>query len=235
MKIGGISGGSPQTGQAGMQQGTDAVSRDIQRQIAETQKQLQELSSKKEMSVEEKMKKRQELQKKIVDLNNQLKQHQIELRKEKLQQKKKDTSMDDMLGGNRQADNRRDKKQQAGMSKAGMEAMITADSSMKLAQEQGRVATNMKGQAGVLRAEIHQDARRGVNVEKKEEQLADLEQRMEETTDSQVSSLADADKAMKEAAEEDAKENGTVKDEQAQSEEAAKREEKEGVHVDVYL
>lgn len=235
MKIGGVSGASPQAGQAGMQQGTDAVSRDIQRQIAETQKKLQELSSNKEMSVEEKMKKRQELQKKITDLNNQLKQHQIELRKEKQQQSKKGTAMDDMLGGRQQAEGPKGKRQQAGMSKAGMAAMITADSSMKQAQAQGRVATNMKGQAGILRAEISQDAKRGVNVEKKQEELSDLEHRLEDTTASQVSSMADAAKVMKDAAEDEAKNSQGVKEEQEEKKEKAKKEEKEGVYVDVYL
>ena len=47
---------------------------------------------------EEKMKKRQEIQQQIADLNNQLRQHQIEQRKE---QQAKKTSMDDMLGGTR--------------------------------------------------------------------------------------------------------------------------------------
>lgn len=234
MKIGGISGGSPQAGQAGMQQGTDAVSRDIQRQITETQKQLQELSSNKEMSVEEKMKKRQELQKKITDLNNQLKQHQVELRREK-QQSKKATSMDDMLGKKQQTQGQKGKEQQAGMSKASMSAMITADSSIKQAKAQGRVATNMEGQAGVLRAEISQDASRGVNVEKKQEKLSDLEERMEEVTASQISTMADAAKVMKDAAKDDAKNNEDVKEEQEEKKEAAEQEEKEGVHVDVYM
>jgi hypothetical protein len=50
------------------------------------------------MSLEDKMKKRQEIQQEIADLNNQLRQHQIEQRKE---QQSKGLSMDDMLGGNR--------------------------------------------------------------------------------------------------------------------------------------
>ena len=113
--------------------------------------------------------------------------------------------------------------------------MITADSSMKQAQAQGRVATNMKGQAGILRAEISQDAKRGVNVEKKQEELSDLEHRLEDTTASQVSSMADAAKVMKDAAEDEAKNSQGVKEEQEEKKEKAKKEEKEGVYVDVYL
>ena len=65
-----------------MDQTTDSVSKNIRDQIANAQKQLQEISSNKEMSVEQKMKRRQEIQQQISDLNNQLRQHQIEQRKQ---------------------------------------------------------------------------------------------------------------------------------------------------------
>ena len=80
-----------------MNQATDSYSRNIQNQIAGAQKQLRELSSNGDMTLEEKMKKRQEIQQQISDLNMQLRQHQMEQRKEK--QQAKGTSMDDMLGG----------------------------------------------------------------------------------------------------------------------------------------
>ena len=57
MKINGINGSNTQMGQMGMNQATDSYSRNIQNQIANAQKQLQELSSNEEMTLEEKMKK----------------------------------------------------------------------------------------------------------------------------------------------------------------------------------
>ena len=66
-RMGGMGGISP----------TDSVSKNIQNQIANAQKRLQELSSKDDMPLEEKMKKRQEIQQEINSLNHQLKQHQI--------------------------------------------------------------------------------------------------------------------------------------------------------------
>lgn len=101
MTINGINGASTQIGQMGMNQATDSYSRNIQNQIADAQKQLQELSSNKDMTQEEKMTKRQELQQQISDLNVQLRQHQIEQRRE-TQQKK--SSFDDMIGGNQRTD-----------------------------------------------------------------------------------------------------------------------------------
>lgn len=96
MTINGINGANTQIGQMGMNQATDSYSRNIQNQIADAQKQLQELSSNKDMMQEEKMNKRQELQQQISDLNVQLRQHQMEQRREKQQ---KQSSFDDMIGG----------------------------------------------------------------------------------------------------------------------------------------
>lgn len=97
MRINGFSGTNTQTGTMGMTQGNDSVSKNIQNQIANAQQKLQDLSSNEEMSLEDKMKKRQEIQQEINNLNQQLRQHQIEQRKE--QQSKNSSSMDDMVAG----------------------------------------------------------------------------------------------------------------------------------------
>lgn len=203
MRIGGTNGSAPQTGGYGMIQETDATTKSIQKQIADAQKQLQELSANDEISPEEKMKKRQDLQKKITDLNHQLRQHQLELRKEKQQERK--NGMDEAMGSRKQEESMRAKeKGLAGrMSSSSMQALVSAGTSIKQAQAQGKVATAMKGQAGVLRGEIKQDQTRGVDVTKKQDQLSELEERIEETKASQISTLADANKDMKAAAQKD--------------------------------
>ena len=58
MKISGISG---QMSPVGGFSNADPETKSLQKQIAEKQKQLQELSSNEEMSMEEKMKKRQDI------------------------------------------------------------------------------------------------------------------------------------------------------------------------------
>ena len=100
MTVNGISGANNgmQAGSSGRITQMDSVSKNIQNQIANAQKKLQELSSNEELSIEDKMKKRQEIQQEINNLNQQLRQHQMEQRKE---QQTKKTSMDDMLGGSR--------------------------------------------------------------------------------------------------------------------------------------
>ena len=201
-----------------MTQATDSVSKNIQNQIANAQKQLQELSSNKDMSLEEKMKKRQEIQQQITDLNNQLRQHQIEQRKEK--QQAKGSSMDDMLGGSKKTTSKTGN-QSAGLSQASMKAMISADSAMSQAQVQGSVATKMKGRAGVLEAEIKLDAGRGGSVEDKKEELAEVEQKAMQAESAQMNTLATANKELEEA----------VKADQ-QSEKAEDKDKKDAVSND---
>lgn len=212
MTIGSINGANTNSYQMkGMAQGTDSFTKNIQSQIANAQKQLQEISSNKELSIEEKMKKRQEIQQQISDLNNQLRQHQIEQRKE--QQQSKGSSMDDMLGGQTKVRSKSQSGQSAGLSQASMRAMISADSSMKQAEVAGSVATKMEGRAGVLKAEIKQDAALGQDTRKKEEELAEVEQIAMEATTAQMGTLNDANTAMEEAREETEaanKENGKV-------------------------
>ena len=195
MKINGINGANTQIGGMNMMQSNDSVSKNLQSQIANAQKQLQELSANKEMSLEEKMKKRQEIQQQIADLNNQLRQHQIEQRKE---QQAKKSSMDDMLGGSKKTASKAGN-QSTGLSQASMKAMISADSAMAQAQVQGSVATKMEGRAGVLESEIKLDMARGDDVEKKKEELAEVEQKAVQAESAQMNTLATANKELEEA------------------------------------
>lgn len=207
MKINGLNGASTQVGGKNLMQSKDSVSKNIQNQIANAQKQLQELSSNKEMSVEEKMKKRQEIQQQITDLNNRLRQHQIEQRKE---QQVKKSSMNDMLGGSKQTTSKVGN-QGTGLSQASMKAMISADSAMAQAKIQGSVAGQMEGKAGVLEAEIKLDAARGGNVEKKKEELAETQQKAVQAESAQMNTLSNANKELEAAAKVDDKDKKTDK------------------------
>ena len=149
--------------QAGIQAGKinkpmemDSFSKSIQNQIFNAQKQLQELSENKDMSMEEKMKRRQEIQQQITELNNQLRQHQIEQRKEKQEQAAKSAEKKESV---------KNENKGAGLSQASMTAIISADAALSQAKVHGSVATRMEGRAGVLEAEIKQDGSRGGNVE----------------------------------------------------------------------
>lgn len=205
MRINGFNEANTQTGGMNRSMATDSISKNIQNQIANAQKELQELSSNKEMGIEEKMKMRQEILQQITDLNNQLRMHQIEMRRE--QQQAKSSSMDDMLGGTRQVS--KSSSQSTGLSQASMQAIISADSAMTQVQNQGRVVTRMEDRAGVLESEIKLDAARGGNVEAKQEELAEIQQKAVQTQSVQMNTLAQVSKEMETAQKADQKTDKT--------------------------
>lgn len=194
MQIGGVS--ASQNQQVNLSQQTDAVSRNIQEQIARAQKQMQELSSNDTLTVEEKMKRRQEIQKQISELNNQLRQHQIDVRKE--EQEKKQASKE--TGVQKTEKDTQD----TGMSQAGMQSFVKAESALKQAKTQGSVATEMEGQANVLASEIKMDKQRGNSVEKKEDALAELQQNTQNVKTAQLNTLAEASENLTEQNQRDA-------------------------------
>ncbi len=196
MKISGMGNVNAQAGYGGVQ-ATDAQSKNLLNQIANAQKKLQELSADEKLSVEEKMKKRQEIQKQINDLNNQLRQHQIELRREAQQEKSE--PKEDIFSGSQKAGEERGKG--TGISKAGMEAMISADTAIGQANVQGSVATKLEGRAGVLETEIKLDAARGGSVTSKQEELESIKQKAAAAVASQGETLKEAGEKLRESAE----------------------------------
>ena len=110
--------------------------------------------------------------------------------------------MNDMLGGSKQAAPKAGS-QGTGLSQASMKAMISADSAMAQAKVQGSVATKMEGRAGVLEAEIKLDQARGDDVEKKKEELAEVQQKAVQAESAQMNTLADANKELEAAAKAD--------------------------------
>ncbi len=218
MNVNGVNGTGAQPNTAGLGSGNggqmDAVGKDLQNQIQNLQKQLQELSSNREMPAEAKMKKRQELQKQISQLEMQLRQHQMDVKREERQKKQeKGPSMDEMLGAKKQE--QKGAKQSAGISAGNMEALISADTSMKQADIHGSTASHMENRAGVLEAEIKQDkGGPGDATAAKEEELAEVNELADKAASSQMDSLNEANKTLQEAASKEEKDDTkTGKDE----------------------
>ena len=150
----------------GMSQSADATTKNLQSQILAKQQELKKLSENQDMTMEAKMKKRQEINQQIADLNRQLRQHEIEQRKEKQKE----------------------------------------EASMKMSDVQGSVSASLERIANVIRGEIKQDSGRGVSVDKKEQELADIEQRALNATKSQMKELKGAHDSVKDARKETLKE-----------------------------
>lgn len=212
MRVSGVGGGSDmQTRGTGMSPGMgepmDEVGKNLQRQIENLQKQMKELSSNQEMPPEAKMKKRQELQKQISELQIQLRQHQMEVRREEARKREEKASGDDVLNPGKGME--RKQGQSTGLSAGNMEAMLSADASMKQAGIHGSTAKWAQNRAGVLEAEIHQDKGGPADASAaKEEQLAEMEELAGQATSSQMESLGKANETMQEAAEAEKKDDG---------------------------
>lgn len=203
MTIGGI-GGNTNVGTSAISPnsgGMDSYSKSLQKQIAEAQKQLQELSGNEEMSTEMKMKKRQELQKQISDLNMQLRQHQMEERRKAQQEKQaKQSARETKKGKDDEA---------GGLSKGSMQAMISAEGSLKLAKQQGSTANEMQNNANIKRTEIRLDgggstrtADDSAAISSKWDDVEGMEQKAKAATASQMSLLAKAQEEISKAGEE---------------------------------
>lgn len=207
MNVNGINSAGLQPNSAGMGSGSggqsDPVSRDLQNQIEKLQQDLKEISANPDMKTDAKMKKRQEIQKQISELQIQLRQHQIEARKEERQKKKDESSFDDLMGTKPQE--KQNSSQNIGMSAGSMEAMISAETSVKQANVNGSTAKKMEGRANVLEVEISLDSGRGgsSNVGLKEAELAKAKEAAQKATASQMDSLAQAGETLESAAKED--------------------------------
>lgn len=205
MNINGVGGAGMQPGMTGMGAGAadqmDPVSKDLRRQIENLQKQMQELSANQEMPAETKMKKRQEMQKQISELEIQLRQRQIEMKQEQTRKKKESGNAVDELTGAKQLE-KKSGEQNVGMSAGSMEALISADASMKQADVHGSIATKMENRAGVLETEIMLDQGRGgsSNIGLKKEELAETKALADQATSSQMESLAEVNENVQEAA-----------------------------------
>lgn len=195
MRVDGLKGAASQITGVNMMQTNDSFSKMIQSQIANAQEQLQKLSENNDMSMEEKMKRRQEIQQQITDLNHQLRQHQIEQRR--ANQGKNGKVVEQNAPVKRA--NKSGKGAQQGMSASAMRAIISADAAMSQAQVQSSVATRMEGRAGVLEAEIKQDSANGKSVESKQEELAEIQQKVATAETSQMNVLSVVNKKLEEA------------------------------------
>ena len=214
MRVEGINAGQAPALRAGKKT-EDAISMSLQKQIENAQKQMQDLAQNDQMPLEDKMKKRQELQKQITDLNQQLRQHEIELRRKQAEEAREKRAREAQENGSAE----KEQEQGSGISRDSMNALLSADATIRQADAGDRIVTQMKGERNVLAGEIRMDKSRGVNTAKKEERLSDLEKRMDQVTGAQIKTLAGANKKLNETAEKEAGER--TKDEKAKNKKQA--------------
>lgn len=97
-----------------------------------------------------------------------------------------------------------------GLSSQGMEAIASADASMERAVQQGAVVTRIEGGVVVLKAEISQDQARNTDVQYKEKELEEQEERARRAALSQGAVLGEANQTVRATAQ-DKQENAVKK------------------------
>ena len=85
-----------------------------------------------------------------------------------------------------------------------MHSMVSADSSMQIANRQGALVTKTNDGIAILKGEIKQDEYRGTDTERKQAELKEMQKQNERAQAYQLSFLHNASSAMQTAAETDA-------------------------------
>lgn len=201
-----VQGMSP-AGGAGifMPAAVDSESKALQKQIEMKQKELKELSSKDDIPLEEKAKQKQQLQQEITQLEAQLRMHQQEVKQQKQQENAMQNPM--AASGERQSLAASMSLSPEGTAMAGMESLLSAHSSLKQARVQQGVGKSLQADAKVLESEIKQDKNLGASVEKKEQQLEELNQRSTDAMSYAAAALNQANETVAEAKDSEEKKN----------------------------
>ena len=182
----------------------DEKTKELQSQIQGKQLELQRLSTNETMAEEEKMQKRQELLKQVSSLNTELRQHQLDMQREKnsktdqdaSSRKKNSVATDDSIMDENALP----------MSAQGMQSIISADTAIKQAVSQGSVVTALEGRSRVLESEITLDAGRGASTEQKERELENISYAVTSATASRLGIVGTANVRLNEAMEKEQQE-----------------------------
>lgn len=207
---GGQTAGGQMAGGMANIKSTDSVSKGIQNEISGIQQQMQELSSKKDIPVEEKMKKRQELQQEMRKLSAELRRRQEQISRE---QRRESTAAEKKNASGAEKDTKEDTKKDDGKisaetAYAGFKAMVSGNISVDQVKTRGKVVAQIENGIAILKGEISQDELRGMNVDKKRSALEKQEEKAQKAAASQFSDIGEAVRKTAQAPDEKGKTKG---------------------------
>lgn len=96
-----------------------------------------------------------------------------------------------------------------GLTESEVQAMVSADSTMQQADRQGTLVNKTGNDIAVLKSEIKQDALRGVDTDKKEAELKELQKQQKREMEVQFSMLGEANRTAQTTTETNASANST--------------------------
>lgn len=166
----------------------------IQTQIKNVQNQINGLSEKKDMSIEQKMEKRKELEQQLQDLNKEAAQRQMEIQKEKREKAAEEAK------AKKQMEEPKDtyERSEASLALSSVQGIISAETSMSQAEKLQSVKTKLEGQKNVTNTEVKLS--KGANtIAKKKESISSLEGKIEKATSGMMEKVNDVNKTLEEA------------------------------------
>lgn len=191
------------------QEPVDAISKSIEDEISDVQRQRQQVS-KEDLSADDKMKKRQELQQEISRLNNQLRQRQAEARKKQNKEElakerdaenvKTDNEKKEQVVASKK-DETKEKEtesktvemQDAKKDKVKEQTVVSAEAAISQSRLQSKVVSGIQNDINILKGEIRQDKARGENVDDKKEQLEKQRNRLRRASSAEFTNGAKKD------------------------------------------
>lgn len=103
-------------------------------------------------------------------------------------------------GASEKQDGSSDSDTEAGLSHKKIHAIVSADSSVQQASRQGTVIAKTRDGIAILKGEMNQDKKRGVDTEKDQAEVEKMEKKEQRAISFQFSTLAEANNTMKTAA-----------------------------------
>nr|WP_320024828.1 FlxA-like family protein [uncultured Acetobacterium sp.] len=192
-------------------QKSDGISEGIRKQIENIKGQISDLSKNEALSPKDKMDKRKELQDLLQDLNNQLSQRQIEIKKEALE---KNTDQSENVIDRKKTNLSTKEKSDTvsisdtAMNSIAMKSLINSEFTMTQINITNGVKTKLEGQGGVLIGEIKLDRSRGVDTSAKSAKLSDIKGNINSISMDTAADLAKINQHVKDDA--GSKETGNV-------------------------
>lgn len=195
----------------------DAETKSFQNQIANAQTQLQKLSANREMSSEEKAEKRQEIQKQIMELNNMLREHKMEMRRKKQQQAAEEAAKSDKQQKEQKQDDQNksveeklvEEKPQItetnGLSSKRVKSIVAANSTIDRVKSQESISKNLKSRVRILETEINQAQQNGGYVDAKNGEIESLENKVEKISGAKMNIISSAIKEIRKVTDEESK------------------------------
>lgn len=201
----------------------DSIKEGLQNQILNIQKQISSIFENKTLSEEQKKVMQKELKEKIDELNKQMMERELEIRKqqeEKQEEKVKEQLKIDNSNGSNQDE---------------MIDLFRVTNDLSKVKQQRATSVKIKGNTRILESEIKLDESRGLDVSKKRKQLSEMKKRIENIDKKTTETMGNINSEMKRGVKKAVKEDKVESEGNRVKEKAGNKKDQENLdltHID---